>query len=140
MVDTCAFSENHVTAQVGGVQEACQPHEAKHDGSNTIPRTSEEAQDKGKKIEERGARIKEGMIEANASLSTVGITPIGQAGHNRTHRCQEAYDHSNKGSIHCPGGMSDQPDDVKDGGEHPGRDGYIGQHPLQRMSTPVPID
>ena len=78
MVDASAFSEDHIATQVGGIQDARQPHEAKNGGGDAIPRTSEEAQDKGDKVEERGARIVEGMIEANASLSSVGIAPIGQ--------------------------------------------------------------
>jgi hypothetical protein len=84
MVDASALDEDHVTAQVGGIDDTCQPDEAKNDGSNAIPRTSEEAQDKGDKVENRGTRIEEGMIEANSSLRTVGIAPIGQASHNRT--------------------------------------------------------
>src|SRR5258708_31185665 len=113
MVDAGAFGEDHVTAQVGGVEDACQADEAENDGRGAIPRTSEEAQDKGDEVEDRGARIEEGVIEANASFSTVGIAPIGQAGHNRTKGSEEAYDHSDKGSIGCPGGVSNQPDDVE---------------------------
>jgi len=140
MVDASAFGEHHVAAQVGGVEDTCQPHEARNDSSNTISWTSQEAQDKGDKVEDRGTRIEEGMIESNAPLSTVGIAPIGQAGHNRTQRSEEAYDYSYEGSIRCPGGVSDQPDDVKDGGKHPGRNGHIGYDRVQGMAEPGPIE
>src|SRR6266487_5216212 len=140
MVDSSAPGEDQLTAQVSGIDHTHQSHEARNDGYNTIPWTSEEAKNKGDKIEDRGTCIEEGVIEANASLSTVGIAPIGQASHNRAQRSQEAHDHGDEGSIRCPGGMRDQPDDIKDGSEHPGRNGHIGNDRVQWMTEPCPIE
>src|SRR5215469_18407572 len=57
MVDTGALGEDHLTAQVAGIEHTGQPHETKNGGSDPIAWTSDEPEYKGDKVEDRRARV-----------------------------------------------------------------------------------
>ena len=43
-------------------------------------------------------------------------------------------------TAHVLWARGDQPDDIKERGEHPGRDGYIGDDRVQRMTQPRSVE
>src|SRR5258706_14903547 len=82
------------------------------------------------------------MIQANAAFRTVRIAPVRQAGHDCSKRSKQTGTYSDKSSIGCPNVVfrRDQPDDIKDSCEHPGRYRHIGNNWMQGMTKPRSIE
>src|SRR5437763_850357 len=86
VIDARTLGEHHITTQIGSIDHARQPYKADDDGNNVIAwsRTNKQSQEKGDKVEGRRNHVEEGMIKANAPLSTIGIAPIHETSHCRT--------------------------------------------------------
>src|SRR6266566_2836248 len=57
MVDASPFREDHLAAQIPGIEYTNQPHEAKNGSRDPITWTGQQPQEKGDQVEERRTRV-----------------------------------------------------------------------------------